>query len=128
MSDKKICAITGSNGYVGGCVKNYLAARGWDILELTRQPKPGTRGVAFQLGAEVSPSALAGVAALVHCAYDFKPLRPEDVREDFFRPRARRASERSSPFRPSAPTMAAARSTEKPSWRSKSWRSTTARR
>ena len=80
MSDKKICAITGSNGYVGGCVKNYLAARGWDILELTRQPKPGTRGVAFQLGAEVSPSALAGVAALVHCAYDFKPLRPEEIR------------------------------------------------
>ena len=80
MSDKKICAITGSNGYVGGSVKNYLAARGWDILELTRQPKPGTRGVAFQLGAEVSPSALAGVAALVHCAYDFKPLRWDELR------------------------------------------------
>ena len=80
MSDKKICAITGSNGYVGGCVKNYLAACGWDIRELTRQPKPGTRGVAFQLGAEVPPSALAGVAALVHCAYDFKPLRWDELR------------------------------------------------
>ena len=43
MSDKKICAITGSNGYVGGCVKNYFAARGWEILELTRQPKAGSR-------------------------------------------------------------------------------------
>jgi nucleoside-diphosphate-sugar epimerase len=77
---KKICAITGSNGYVGGCVKNYFTARGWEILELTRQPKPGTRGVAFQLGADVSPSALAGVAALVHCAYDFKPLRWDELR------------------------------------------------
>jgi nucleoside-diphosphate-sugar epimerase len=74
-SSKPVCAITGSNGYVGGCLKNYFAARGWDVLELTRQPKPGTRAVAFQLGAELSPSVLTGVTALVHCAYDFKPLR-----------------------------------------------------
>ena len=40
---KTRCAITGSNGYVGGRLKNYFAARGWEILELTRQPKPGTR-------------------------------------------------------------------------------------
>ena len=77
---EKICAITGSNGYVGGCLKNYFAARGWKVLELTRQPKPGTRGVAFQLGSEISPAALAGVDALVHCAYDFKPLRWDEIR------------------------------------------------
>jgi nucleoside-diphosphate-sugar epimerase len=76
---KKVCAITGSNGYVGGCVKNYFAARGWEILELTRQPKPGTREVAFQLGTDVSPASLAGVGALVHCAYDFKPLRWDEI-------------------------------------------------
>jgi nucleoside-diphosphate-sugar epimerase len=75
MSDKKICAITGSNGYVGGCVKNYFAAHGWEILELTRQPRPGSRGIKFQLGGEISPTSLTGVSALVHCAYDFKPLR-----------------------------------------------------
>jgi len=80
MSDNKICAITGSNGYVGGCLKNYFAARGWEIRELTRQPKPGTRGVAFQLGAEMSPTSLTGVDALVHCAYDFKPLRRDEIR------------------------------------------------
>jgi nucleoside-diphosphate-sugar epimerase len=77
---KPVCAITGSNGYVGGCVKNHLAALGWEILELTRQPKPGTRGVKFQLGADIAPSLLAGVSALVHCAYDFKPLRWKDIR------------------------------------------------
>jgi nucleoside-diphosphate-sugar epimerase len=77
---EKICAITGSNGYVGGCIKNYFAARGWEILELTRQPKPGTRSVKFQLGAEISPSSLAGVSALVHCAYDFKPLHCGEIR------------------------------------------------
>jgi nucleoside-diphosphate-sugar epimerase len=80
MSDNKICAITGSNGYVGGCVKNHFAARGWKILELTRQPKPGARATKFQLGAEIPPSSLAGVDALVHCAYDFGPLRWDEIR------------------------------------------------
>jgi nucleoside-diphosphate-sugar epimerase len=80
MSEKKICAITGSNGYVGGCLKTYFAARGWEILELTRRPGPGARAMAFQLGAEISPQALAGVNALVHCAYDFQPLRREEIR------------------------------------------------
>jgi nucleoside-diphosphate-sugar epimerase len=76
----KICAITGSNGYVGGCVKNYFAARGWEILELTRQPKAGTRGVAFQLGSKILAQSLANVNAFVHCAYDFKPLRWKEIR------------------------------------------------
>jgi nucleoside-diphosphate-sugar epimerase len=80
MGERKICAITGSNGYVGGCIKGYFAAHGWDILELTRQPKPGPTGIQFQLGAEISPSALAGVDALIHCAYDFKPLRWDEIR------------------------------------------------
>ena len=76
---KKVCAITGSNGYVGGCVKNYFTACGWEVLELTRQPQPGVRAVKFQLGEEVSPASLAGVDALVHCAYDFQPLRREEI-------------------------------------------------
>jgi nucleoside-diphosphate-sugar epimerase len=80
MSDKRICAISGSNGYVGGCVKNYFAAHGWEILELTRQPKPNSRGIKFQLGDEIFPASLAGVDALVHCAYDFKPLRWDEIR------------------------------------------------
>ena len=80
MSGEKICAITGSNGYVGGCVKNYFAARGWEILELVRRPKPGARATAFQLGADISPQALAGISALVHCAYDLRLVRWEKIR------------------------------------------------
>jgi len=75
----KICAIAGSNGYVGGCLKNYFAARGWGILELTRHPKPNLRAVKFRLGEEVSPNDLAGVHALVHCAYDFQPLHWNEI-------------------------------------------------
>jgi nucleoside-diphosphate-sugar epimerase len=80
MSNKKICAITGSNGYVGGCVKNYFSALGWEILELTRAPKAGTRAVKFLLGENFSPDDLAGVNALVHCAYDFAPLCWGEIR------------------------------------------------
>lgn len=79
MGEKKICAITGSNGYVGGCLKNYLAALGWGIRELTRHPKPGSRAVPFQLGGEISPATLAGVTVLVHCAYDFRPLTKNEI-------------------------------------------------
>jgi len=77
---KSLCAITGSSGYVGGCLKNYFAARGRDILELTRRPGAGARAAPFQLGAEISPQTLAGAGALVHCAYDFRPLRREEIR------------------------------------------------
>src|SRR5271170_6288677 len=77
--NSKICAITGSNGYVGGCVKNYFEACGWEILELTRQPKENSRGVKFQLGEEIQPQAFAGVDALVHCAYDFKRLGWDEI-------------------------------------------------
>ena len=76
MDGKTICAITGSNGYVGGCIKNYFAANGWEILELTRRPKPGLRAVKFQLGEEISPTTLADVTALVH----FQPVRWNEIR------------------------------------------------
>ncbi|HXF09965.1 MAG TPA: NAD-dependent epimerase/dehydratase family protein [Desulfuromonadaceae bacterium] len=78
--NKPICAISGSNGYVGGCVKNYFSARGWEIFELTRRPKPGTRGMPFQLGQPVSPQLLSGIGTLVHCAYDFQPLRWDEIK------------------------------------------------
>ena len=80
MRAKPLCAITGSQGYVGGRLCAHLAGHGWDILELTRQPRPGTRGVAFHLGADVAPATLAGVTALVHCAYDFRPVSRAEIR------------------------------------------------
>jgi len=79
MSEKKICAITGSNGYVGGCVKRYFAAHGWEIFELTRRPRPDSLSAPFQLGNGVPPQLLSGLSALVHCAYDFGPLRWNEI-------------------------------------------------
>src|SRR5580692_852343 len=76
---KQICAITGGNGYVGGCVKKFFAARGWEIFDLTRRPKPGTRSFQFQLGDDLSPELLSGVSAFVHCAYDFRLVKWDEI-------------------------------------------------
>jgi len=75
----KKCLITGTNGYLGGRVKNAFEKNGWEVVELTRSPKPGSRAVRFQLGEELSPEALKGADALVHCAYDFKALSWPDI-------------------------------------------------
>ena len=48
-------------------------------MELVRQPRPGVRAVPFKLGESVTAAALAGVEALVHCAYDFQPRRWEEI-------------------------------------------------
>lgn len=76
---KKICAITGGNGYVGGCLKNFFASHSWEIFELSRRPRPGARAFQFQLGDDLSPDLLSGVTTLVHCAYDFAPLRWDEI-------------------------------------------------
>jgi nucleoside-diphosphate-sugar epimerase len=75
--NKPVCAITGSNGYVGGCVKNYFAANGWDILELTRRPRDDGHSMFFELGLGIP--GWGNGNALVHCAYDFRPLRWDEI-------------------------------------------------
>jgi nucleoside-diphosphate-sugar epimerase len=69
-----VCAITGSTGYVGGCVKAFFREHGWDILELIRRPTLGDNSAVFNLGNRIPPEMLARVDALIHCAYDFEPL------------------------------------------------------
>jgi len=79
ISNPKTCLVTGASGYLGGRVKAALQRRGWHVVELTRQPAPGSGAVKFQLGEEVSPEILAGAKGLVHCAYDFKQLSWADI-------------------------------------------------
>ena len=66
--------MTGTGGYLGSRVKAALQQRGWRVVELTRNPQPGSDGIRFQLGGEISPADLSGAKALVHCAYDFQEL------------------------------------------------------
>jgi nucleoside-diphosphate-sugar epimerase len=74
-----ICLVTGTNGYLGSRVKAALEQRGWRVRELTRQPRPGSDAIPFQLGGELAPADLAGARALVHCAYDFTQFSWDDI-------------------------------------------------
>lgn len=68
----KICAVTGANGWVGRCVARHFRERGCQVRELTRAN-------GYTLDGKVPAKLLDGVAALVHCAYDFAPLRWKEI-------------------------------------------------
>jgi nucleoside-diphosphate-sugar epimerase len=65
-----LCVLTGANGFVGGRLKVYLRQQGHRVGEWTRRPVSPT-SAGFRLGQPVKPEQFAGVASLVHCAYDF---------------------------------------------------------
>ena len=75
----KTCLVTGAGGYLGSRVKTALEQRGWRVIELTRNPKPGSDAKRFLLGEEVAPEIFTGATALVHCAYDFKQIAWRDI-------------------------------------------------
>lgn len=80
------CAVTGANGYVGSCIANYFIARGWNVLELARRPSSALDDhrahVPYELGSPLDTSIFgdSNVSVLIHCAYDFSPVRWQDIR------------------------------------------------
>jgi len=70
----KICAITGANGWLGSRTVAAFERDGWQVRRLVRTPA-STADRRFMLGDEVPDDTLAGCDALVHCAYDFTPLK-----------------------------------------------------
>src|SRR3954468_20894220 len=74
------CAITGTNGYLGGRVKDAFTERQWRVLEVSRNPC-SSEGIKFQLGDDLSPDKFRGIDALIHCAYDFKAVNWPDIRD-----------------------------------------------
>jgi nucleoside-diphosphate-sugar epimerase len=69
------CAVTGATGYVGGCVVRFFRSHGWQVLALGRNLPNEGDSVCYRLDAEVPLKALAGIDALIHCAYDFHARR-----------------------------------------------------
>jgi nucleoside-diphosphate-sugar epimerase len=70
----KTVAITGASGFLGGALCRTLAARGWTVRALVRDPPrfPATTGVRAalcNLPDAIDESALMGTDAVVHCAY-----------------------------------------------------------
>jgi len=75
-----VIAITGAGGYLGGLFAADCERRGLAVRRLTRNPDAARGDARFALGEEVPPAALAGVAALIHAAYDFRPPREAELR------------------------------------------------
>jgi nucleoside-diphosphate-sugar epimerase len=66
-------AITGASGYVGSAIARCFRAHGWRVLELGRRG-----GQRFELGREDAID-WSGIDALVHCAWDFRLKRREEI-------------------------------------------------
>jgi nucleoside-diphosphate-sugar epimerase len=75
---KKVCAVTGAGGFVGGAIKRFLQNAGWRVVDWSRSP---AQGVTFRLGSPVDPQLFKGTDALVHCAYDFEPRNRNEIWE-----------------------------------------------
>lgn len=73
-------AITGANGYVGGLLVEAFTRRGVPVRRLVRTPDDRRGDARFVLGEDVAPGTLAGVDALIHAAYDFRPPREDELR------------------------------------------------
>lgn len=74
----KSCLITGIHGYLGSELGARLKTAGWRVVGASRTPaEPDT--IPFHLGDDIAASALAGIDALVHCAYDFGPGTWKDI-------------------------------------------------
>ncbi len=80
------CAVTGATGYLGSLISEYFATRGWTVFEFTRRPSPNSAAsrvhVPFQLDSPIDSGVFldTGIRVLIHCAYDFRPIKWEDIR------------------------------------------------
>lgn len=78
-------AITGASGYVGSAISRCFRTHGWKVDELGRRVASGAPGSAipstgfFDLAAEELSIDWTGIDALVHCAWDFRPSRWQDI-------------------------------------------------
>jgi len=66
-------AITGAAGYVGSAIGRCFRSHGWEVAELGRRSARK-----FELGG-ATPVDWTGIDALVHCAWDFRLTRWEDI-------------------------------------------------
>lgn len=78
----KICAITGSSGYLGSRVVKKMEQCGWEVRLLSRNPIANTKNWRqYSLDAPLNILNFEGVDTLIHCAYDFGPTQENEIRK-----------------------------------------------
>lgn len=78
----KRIAITGAQGFVGSMLARRFIEAGWVVTRLSHSANPSDGdAVPFRLGDEIQPEVFRSrnITALVHCAYDFKPVARREI-------------------------------------------------
>ncbi len=60
---RRVLAMTGATGFVGGATMRHALAAGWQVRALTRRPQPEREGVTWVAGALDDKDSLAEMAA-----------------------------------------------------------------
>ena len=83
MNNKKKCIISGTSGFVGSHIKNYFLKNNWEVYELKHSVQNGKASnkylIPYSLGDKIDSKIFDGIDVLVHCAYDFKQTKWEDI-------------------------------------------------
>jgi len=78
----KRIAITGAQGFVGSMLARRFIEAGWVVTRFSHSTSASDGdAVPFRLGGDIQPEIFRSrnITALVHCAYDFKPLRRAEI-------------------------------------------------
>lgn len=79
---RRICALTGANGYVGSRIRHALEGNGWRIVPLSRRTPHIAVDVPWSLDCRrpiTEDLRHRTVVALVHVAWDFTQVRPDGI-------------------------------------------------
>jgi nucleoside-diphosphate-sugar epimerase len=78
----KRIGITGAQGFVGLLLARRFIEAGWVVTRFSHSPNASEGDtVGLRLGDEVQPEVFRSrnITALVHCAYDFKPVSRREI-------------------------------------------------
>jgi nucleoside-diphosphate-sugar epimerase len=78
----KRIAITGAQGFVGSMLARRFVEAGWVVTRFSHSASASDGdAVPFRLGDEIQPEVFRSrnITALVHCAYDFKPVARREI-------------------------------------------------
>lgn len=77
------CAVTGATGYLGSRICMFFEQNQWKVYQYARQNLATPNWVPFQLSDDLTPESFSSrnIDVLVHCAYDFSVISPEEIQE-----------------------------------------------
>jgi len=71
--------VTGTGGYLGSRVLDYLTKLGHTVHSFSRRDDPGDLHHPYSLEKSISKDILSKLDVLIHCAYDFTLVRWDDI-------------------------------------------------